>query len=50
GGQEECGDRCPAGILRLPMSLRCHKAKKQVRFLGTPLSPIPGTPVAVDAE
>lgn len=47
GGQEAGGDRGPAGILRLPLS-RCQKAKKQVRFLGTPLSPIPGTPVAVD--
>lgn len=48
--EEAVGDWGPAGILRLPVSLRCQKAKKQVRFLGTPLSPIPGTPVAVDVE
>lgn len=46
-GREAGGDRGPAGILRLPVP-RGHGAKKQVRFLGTPLSPIPGTPVAVD--
>jgi hypothetical protein len=51
GSHAQAGNAwAPPGILRLPMLIRSYQPKKQVRFMSTPLSPIPGTPVAVGAQ